>query len=237
MTSDSHYQWDNYLKGWYTENVYGHYLNGISAWLVKNFSPNYVLDVGCARGYLVKSFREMGVNSFGIDISADAIKSSPTSVTKYLTRVDITKEKLPFDSATFDLVTCLETLEHLPSVGFTMSEIKRVLKPNKGYLFMSTPTKITEMLLWRPIFKLDPTHCNLQSRNYWKTNFLQHGLEYLGEIPRRELNSLSYLIVPSSTSGRILKRFHLYHLICRFRQLPIFKCMSIYRCLPTIGEI
>jgi len=47
--------------------------------------------------------------------------------------------RLPFEDATFDLITCLGVLHHVPNVSFVMSELARVLKPG-AYALIREPT-------------------------------------------------------------------------------------------------
>jgi SAM-dependent methyltransferase len=53
---------------------------------------------------------------------------------------------IPFPADTFDLVTCLNVLHHIPRVSFVIQEISRVTKPG-GYLILNEPT--TSMGDWR----------------------------------------------------------------------------------------
>ena len=44
--------------------------------IIDIFNPKFVLDAGCACGYLVEALRDRGVEAFGIDISEYAITAS-----------------------------------------------------------------------------------------------------------------------------------------------------------------
>jgi 2-polyprenyl-6-hydroxyphenyl methylase/3-demethylubiquinone-9 3-methyltransferase len=44
-------------------------------------------------------------------------------------------EEIPFSNSTFDIVTCVDVLEHIANLPQTVSEIHRVLKPNGLFLF------------------------------------------------------------------------------------------------------
>ncbi len=54
--------------------------------------------------------------------------------------------KLPFESNSFDLITCFGTLHHIPNVSTVLSEMIRVLKPD-GYMLIREP--INSMGDWR----------------------------------------------------------------------------------------
>ena len=77
------------------------------------FNPKRVLDVGCAKGFLVKAFREQGMEAWGVDVSEYALSTSPEDIRKHLYRVDLNKDSLPFSDEYFDCVTLLGTIECL----------------------------------------------------------------------------------------------------------------------------
>lgn len=90
--------------------------------IVTTFHPQRLLDCGCAKGFLVKSVCDLGVTAEGCDISKYAISQSPVP-----TRVrvaDITD--LPYEDRSFDVVTCLDTLEHLDHPEEAIGELRRV---------------------------------------------------------------------------------------------------------------
>ncbi len=70
-----------------------------------------ILDIGCAKGFLVKELNNLGMNAFGIDISKYAISKSPEPVKKKLTVSNLLS--IPFKNNTFDLVLCINTLHNL----------------------------------------------------------------------------------------------------------------------------
>lgn len=86
-----------------------------------------ILDFGCNAGYLVKYLSDRGFNISGCDKSAEAIAFGGAQGIKNLkvTENDI----LPYADEEFDVVLCLDVLEHLPDDLAGIKEIKRVLKP------------------------------------------------------------------------------------------------------------
>jgi len=74
--------------------------------------------------------------------------------------VDIETEKIPFPDEYFDLVTSIETLEHLYSPLKALKEISRVLKP-LGLFYMTAPNPIYKD---GPAFR-DPTHVSVFTKN------------------------------------------------------------------------
>ena len=78
----------------------------------------------------------------------DAVQGSGRSII-----VDLDKEKLPFDDATFDVVFSKSVIEHIGNTEFYLIEMRRVLK-ERGLLILLVPDWETQYR----IFYHDPTH-------------------------------------------------------------------------------
>ena len=121
--------------------------------------PKKVLDVGCAKGFLVESLRDRGIEAFGIDISDYAISEVRQDIRPFC-RVSSLITPL---SERYDLITCIEVLEHM-----TEEEGKRAIanicKSTNDVLFSSSPDDFDE-----------PTHVNVRSRTYWVQRFAEEG--------------------------------------------------------------
>lgn len=77
----------------------------------------YVLDVGCAYGLLVKEFRKLGAQAYGIDISKHAIDSADPDVREFLSLRNIGTDITPrppdeTNKLNWDLITSFDVLEH-----------------------------------------------------------------------------------------------------------------------------
>jgi SAM-dependent methyltransferase len=94
------------------------------------------LDLGCAQGTLSYFLRRRG----GFWLSADQdflnLKSSQTLLKENL--IQIKEGPLPFKTSSFDMVVCLDYLEHVEDDDLCLEEIHRVLK-DSGQLILSTP--------------------------------------------------------------------------------------------------
>lgn len=103
--------------------------------IVKHFglSPNdRVLDVGCAKGFLVKDLLSVNVDSFGIDISEYALMHCAPDV---VGRLHLgTAEKLPFPDGSFAAVVSINTLHNLDRAGCirALREMTRVCRTPKN---------------------------------------------------------------------------------------------------------
>lgn len=72
-----------------------------------------ILDFGCAKGFLVKAFRELGHDSYGIDVSQYAISESPDEIKEYVRCVDLSKDSFPIEWMPIDYIVAKDVLEHL----------------------------------------------------------------------------------------------------------------------------
>ncbi|MBM3349037.1 MAG: bifunctional 2-polyprenyl-6-hydroxyphenol methylase/3-demethylubiquinol 3-O-methyltransferase UbiG [Betaproteobacteria bacterium] len=108
---------------------------------ITNLQGKRVLDVGCGGGILAESLSKAGATVTGIDLSSKALKvaelhqlESGTSV-RYLTisAEDLAKE----ESQSYDVVTCMEMLEHVPDPSSVVQACAKLCKPG-GHIFFST---------------------------------------------------------------------------------------------------
>lgn len=100
-----------------------------------------VLDVGCGGGILSESMARRGAEVTGIDLGEKALKvaqlhklESGAVVDYRLVSVEALAEEQP---ASFDVVTCMEMLEHVPDPEAVVAACARLVKPG-GRVFFST---------------------------------------------------------------------------------------------------
>lgn len=106
-------------------------------YIKNNFSPDAgILDVGCASGALLRQLSQAGFNNtMGVDI--DNYLYFPELASK-LKIADLNKEKFPLDDESADIITALQTMEHLENPFHFIRECERVLKKG-GHLILSVP--------------------------------------------------------------------------------------------------
>ncbi|MEL6939495.1 MAG: bifunctional 2-polyprenyl-6-hydroxyphenol methylase/3-demethylubiquinol 3-O-methyltransferase UbiG [Cyanobacteria bacterium J06598_1] len=97
-----------------------------------------VLDVGCGGGFTCEFLATRGAQVVGIDQSASCIESAQRHAAKMGLAIDYRQaygEQLPFEAGTFDVVVCVDVLEHVANLDQTIAEISRVLKPQGQFCF------------------------------------------------------------------------------------------------------
>ena len=109
-----------------------------------DISNKKVLDVGCGGGILSEALYEKGAVVTGIDAAGPGIniaKIHAEQNNKNITYYENTAEELYKKyKKNYDVVTCLEVLEHVPDPAMLVSTCLKLLKPN-GHLFLSTINK------------------------------------------------------------------------------------------------
>lgn len=108
---------------------------------ITNLQGKRVLDVGCGGGILAESLSKAGSTVTGIDLSTKALKvaelhqleSGTTVRYRSISAEDLAKE----EPHSYDVVTCMEMLEHVPDPASVVQACANLCKPG-GYLFFST---------------------------------------------------------------------------------------------------
>src|SRR6202011_3260390 len=81
--------------------------------LVAYLKPQTAFDAGCALGFLVESLRDRGVQAWGADISEFAIQNVRQDLRPFCRVASITQPITNPTLSRYDLVACIEVLEHL----------------------------------------------------------------------------------------------------------------------------
>ncbi len=114
------------------------------AWIQERVSLQglKVLDVGCGGGILSDAMARAGANVLGIDLADKALKvaqlhaletQTPGVQYRSISAEDLAAEQ----AAQFDVVTCMEMLEHVPDPASVVSACATLVKPG-GWVFFST---------------------------------------------------------------------------------------------------
>lgn len=123
----------DYFDGPRAYNYGGYYYDGrwesVANDIINEYNLRYherVLDVGCAKGFLVHDLRQQGQKTFGIDISEYAVKNCLPDDVGYIHHGDALD--LPFPDDSFDLVLCINLLHNFSKedIPLALKEIMRV---------------------------------------------------------------------------------------------------------------
>jgi 2-polyprenyl-6-hydroxyphenyl methylase/3-demethylubiquinone-9 3-methyltransferase len=108
---------------------------------IEKIEQKQILDVGCGGGILAESMAARGAIVTGIDLAEKPLKVAELHLIESGQRVSYRKiaaEDLAREQpATFDIVTCMEMLEHVPDPAATVAACAALVKPG-GRVFFST---------------------------------------------------------------------------------------------------
>jgi SAM-dependent methyltransferase len=180
-----------------------------------------ILDVGTRFSTLVHQLDRLGYHdSFGIDVDNEAVSKGKSSYPELKNRLRSYEGKIiPFDTASFDVVTMFDVLEHIPNVGgFLRSEVGRILKPGGLFVFQ-TPNILTnvpwEIFAHKSFSAWKKYHCSLQTYGSLRRLLLGAGFTSI-KIER-------YLVLSPFNRNLIRQKFKLLAPMIFF----LLKCSSL----------
>ena len=113
-------------------------------WIAKQapLAGRQVLDVGCGGGILAEAMARQGADVLGIDLASKSLKVAQLhALESGLANVayrEVAVEALAAERpASFDVVTCMEMLEHVPDPASVVKACAELVKPG-GWVFFST---------------------------------------------------------------------------------------------------
>ncbi|MFD2166517.1 bifunctional 2-polyprenyl-6-hydroxyphenol methylase/3-demethylubiquinol 3-O-methyltransferase UbiG [Thalassotalea euphylliae] len=123
-----------------------------------------IIDVGCGGGILAESLAKLGAKVTGIDMGEEPLNVAKLHALE--SGVEVEYQRIPVEqkaaenNATFDIVTCMEMLEHVPDPSSIVQACSDMVKPG-GYVFFSTLNKtmksyLLAILAAEKVFKLVP---------------------------------------------------------------------------------
>lgn len=109
---------------------------------LSHLSGKRVVDVGCGGGILADSMARKGAEVLGIDLATKALRVAQLHAlevgTQNVEYREISAEALAAEQpASFDVVTCMEMLEHVPDPASIVRACSALVKPG-GWVFFST---------------------------------------------------------------------------------------------------
>ena len=162
-----------------------HQINPLRLDWITSLAPiagKQVLDVGCGGGILTDSMARKGATVLGIDMATKALKVAQLHTleaqTPNVSYQEIAVETLAAQQpASFDVVTCMEMLEHVPDPGSVVRACAELVKPG-GWVFFSTIARNPKSFLFAIV-----------------------GAEYLLNLLPRGTHEYAKMIRPSELAG------------------------------------
>lgn len=146
-----------------------------------NLAGKTVIDIGCGGGILAESMARLGATVTGIDMHQTIIDAAKLHQLESKTNVEyvrISAEEIAEQRpASYDVVTCLEMLEHVPDPASVIQACAQLLKPG-GQIFFSTINRNAKAYLFAII-----------------------GAEYVLNILPKNTHDYSKFIRPSELGG------------------------------------
>jgi len=161
-----------------------------------------VLDYGCAKGFLCKALRMLGVNAFGYDISEYAIANADPAV------ADFVSNELKAEPMSYDFVIAKDVMEHLTKEQLSEILPKLMAAARKAMLIIVPLTGEDGGPYLCPKDEQDPTHKIRWNLSTW--------LRFLENVDRRCVVGGSYYVPeikqvntgwPQSCGFFLLRRF------------------------------
>jgi SAM-dependent methyltransferase len=137
-------------------------LDEVTRALLKIVHPKTHLDVGCAMGFMVRSMRKRGIESYGIEPSTFAFSNVVVESRRFVKHAGIFD--LPVDDLPkrFDLVTCVEVVEHLD--------------PSEEDAAIDVLCGLSDLVYFTSAYDTkDRTHFNAQPMVHWINAFAKRG--------------------------------------------------------------
>lgn len=153
---------------------------------------NRVLDVGCGQGLALDVFRRLGMPAVGVTLGPDY----EICRAKGFEVLEMDQNFLEFEDEAFDLLWCRHVLEHSIAPFFTLSEYRRLTKPN-GLVYVEVPAPDTSAH-----HEANPNHYSVLPESAWLSLFERARFS----IESRKTHAFEVLCGPDVYWGFLLRR-------------------------------
>ena len=135
-----------------------------------------IVDFGCAKGYLVKAFRLLHYNAYGVDISNYALSKTFDDIKFYLYQIQHDASLSDVFSKNIDWIIAKDVLEHIhyENIDFHISD----MSSNSKNLFAIIPLGDGEKYVI-PSCNKDITHIIKEDIEWWNKCFIKNGFDII----------------------------------------------------------
>jgi 2-polyprenyl-6-hydroxyphenyl methylase/3-demethylubiquinone-9 3-methyltransferase len=137
--------YDDVAANWWSDDIrwvrtLKNLVPGRLKWFDKHtdWQGKVVLDLGCAGGFMAEATAQKGARVSGIDPAQNAIEAAKhhAVANDFDISYDVgVGEQMPYSDAMFDIVVCVDVLEHVKNLIQVLAEVARVLKPGGLFLY------------------------------------------------------------------------------------------------------
>jgi len=147
-----------------------------------------VVDVGCAKGEVVRELRNLGIDALGVEVSEYAIRNS---VTAHILMSDLSS-RLPFlPSKRVNCVCSWEVFEHIEEskIDTLLFNVREMLE-TYGFFVGSIcldidQEKVDQYLEGQPSERRDESHVTIKSRGWWNRKFEEEGFVVAEDLVKK----------------------------------------------------
>jgi SAM-dependent methyltransferase len=138
-------------------------------------NPGRALDAGCGHGAIVHELLERGWDAYGFDVSEWLIEQARGFSPESAQRFEVGELPAVPVGGSFDLITCIEVLEHVVEPLTVLRALHTRLRPG-GRLIATTPN-LRPLIPWWDAETSDPTHVSVHEPAWWGDALRAAGLE------------------------------------------------------------
>jgi len=179
---------------------------------IKTLTKITLLDVGIGYGAFLKVCEGKGLKDlYGMDLFPDSIKIAERYTSADLRVGRIEDSQWPFEENYFDIITCLDVVEHLQRPEVFFQNVKKYIAEN-GIIIVRTPNGEFPYLMRKLPFigirDTNPTHINVHRPKCWKRLAIENGFEIIKDWKGEHLTHIKYLPYIISKIANFMKIDH-----------------------------